>query len=203
MKALYVTDRRAIGDPAFRRILTALAGAPGLAVQLREAEGSDAARLGWARFARSTLGLETPLYVSRRFDVALAADAQGVHLPADGVPLSRVRANTPRGFRIGLSTHSTEEARRAIEDAADLVVIGPVFDTPSKRAYGPPLGLASLEKLPPLAAHGREVFAIGGIDEARLQQLAALRDRVSGIAAIRLFQESGDPRRTAERVAAA
>jgi thiamine-phosphate pyrophosphorylase len=113
-----------------------------------------------------------------------------------------VRALAPRGFRVGVSTHGAEEAERALDDGADLVVIGPVFDTPSKRRYGPPLGTAALAALPPLESHGREVYAIGGVDESTLDALAPYADRISGVAAIRLFQHSPDPRAVVERLAA-
>lgn len=203
MKALYVTDRDAVGDARFGEILRALRGAPSLFVQLREKEACDREVLSWARRGREALGPEVPLFVNRRFDIALVAGADGTHLPAEGLPLAQVRANTPRGFRIGVSTHSGEEARRAIEDGADLVLFGPIFDTPSKRGYGPPLGPAALKALPDRAGRSCEVFAIGGITEERLDALEPYRDRVSGVAGIRLFQEASDPRGIAERIARA
>lgn len=203
MKVLYVTDRGAIGDSRFDRVLEALRGAPGLLVQLREPAGGDRERLERARSSRATLGSEVGLFVNRRLDVALAAGAQGVHLPADGLPPSRVRTASPRGFRVGVSTHSPAEAARAIEDGADLVVIGPIFETPSKASFGPPLGAAALAELPERASHGAEVFAIGGIDEARLGELLPFSDRISGVAAIRLIQEADDPRGVVERISAA
>jgi thiamine-phosphate pyrophosphorylase len=202
VKALYVTDRDAIGEARLGEILTSLAGAPGLTVVLRESPSEDRDRLARARDARRRLGASVPLLVHRRFDVALAAEADGVHLPSDGLPVARVRAMAPRGFRVGVSTHAAAEAERALADGADLVVIGPVFDTPSKRPYGPPLGPAALAALPPLSSHGGEVYAIGGVDETRLDALAPYADRISGVAAIRLFQESPDPRAAAERIAA-
>jgi thiamine monophosphate synthase len=58
-----------------------------------------------------------------------------------------------------------------------------------------------LEELPPLETHEAEVYAIGGIDESRLERIAPFRNRVSGIAAIRLFQEAVDPRAVVERIA--
>ena len=201
MKALYVTDRGAIGDDRFARVLDSLAGAP-VSVELRETSGTDRERVALARAVRERLGADVPLYVHRRFDVARAAGASGVHLPSNGLPPSRVRAWTPRGFRVGVSTHSPAQAREAIAAGADLVVIGPIFDTPSKRAFGAPLGVAALDALPPAASHGSEVYAIGGISEERLPELDPYRDRISGIAAIRLFQESAAPRAAAERIAA-
>lgn len=202
MKALYVTDRPAIGDSRFAHVLAALSGLPSLRVELREKDTADRESLAWAAGAREKLGPAVPLFVNRRFDLALAAGADGVHLPADGLPLPRVRAGTPRGFRIGVSTHSLEEAEAAIAGGADLVVLGPIFDTPSKSAYGAPLGPEVLAGLPLLTEHDAEVYAIGGIDAAHLDELEPYRDRISGVAAIRLFQEAADPRAAAERIAA-
>lgn len=201
MKALWVTDRASCGDERFERLLAGFAGAPGLAVELREKDLSDSDYLAQARRARAALGSDVPLWVNRRFDVALAAGASGVHLPADALPVSRVKANTPRGFSVGVSTHSPEEAARAIQEGADVVIVGPIFDTPGKRAFGPPLTSAALDRLPPLSEHGSAVYAIGGISRENAGQIARRKDRVSGIAAIRLFQDSADPRAEAGRIA--
>jgi len=200
VKALYVTDRLAAGDERLRAVLAALSGVPSLSVQLREKDTPGREALDWARRCREWLGPSTPLYVNRRFDVAIAAGADGVHLPADGLPLSRVRANTPRGFRIGVSTHSSSEARAAIVEGADLVLIGPIFDTPSKRDFGPPLAPEVLQELPAATEHRTEVLAIGGIDDEMLDRLEPYRDRISGVAGIRLFQDAADPRAVAERI---
>ncbi len=202
MKALYVTDRAAIGDERFLALLAELSGVRELSVELRERGSNDRTCWTWARIARERLGAGVPIFVNRRFDVAIAAGADGVHLPADGLPLRDVRAHTPRGFRVGVSAHSPEEAVRAIEEGADSVVIGPVFDTPSKRRFGDPLGPATLERLPLQSAHGADVFAIGGIDEDAIEALAPYRDRISGIAGIRVFQDSPAPRAVVERIAA-
>jgi len=201
MRCLWVTDRAAIGASRFLDVLGRLAGAPALSVQLREPSLADRQFLDEARRTREILGDAVPLYVNRRFDVALAAGASGVHLPADGLPLGRVRALTPRGFAIGVSTHSPEEAGDAIAAGADLVVLGPIFDTPSKRVFGAPLGVEVLGRLPPRDTHGSAIFAIGGIDEAALPRLDAYRDRICGVAAVRLFQQSPDPRGVVERIA--
>ena len=203
MKILYVTDRTAIGEERLNRVLEALRGASGLLVQVREKSGTDRGVLGETKSARAKLGPAVPLFVNRRFDVALAAGADGVHLPADGLAVGRVRAASPRGFRVGVSTHSPEEAARAIDGGADLVVLGPIFETPSKARYGPPLGPKALSELPLRETHSADVFTIGGIDEARLPDLLPFADRISGVAGIRLIQESDDPRAVVERIVAA
>ncbi len=201
MKALYVTDRRAASDERFEEVLESLAGSPLLAVQLREKGASDRETLAWAAAARRALGPDVALYVNRRFDLALASRAEGVHLPSDGLPLPRVRANTPRGLRVGVSTHSAAEAAEAISGGADLVVIGPMFSTPSKTSLGEPLGPDALAGLPPTREHRSDVFAIGGISEENLALLEPYRDRISGVAGIRLFQEAPDPGAVARRIA--
>lgn len=201
MKSLYVTDRQAVGHDRLAATLEALRGARDLVVQLREKDATDRDCLSLARLAREKLGPDVPLYVNRRFDIALAADTHGVHLPASGLPVGRVKANTPRGFRVGVSAHSVAQALRAIEEGADLVLLGPVFDTPSKRAYGVPLSPSALAELPPTTEHKAEVFVIGGIREESLDELEPYRQRISGVAGIRLFQEANDPRAVTQRIA--
>jgi len=201
VKALYVTNRAAAGDARLEEVLASLAGAPSLSVQLREKDTPDREVLALARRCRERLGAGVPFYINRRFDLAIAAGADGVQLPADGLPLSRVRGATPRGFRIGVSTHSASEAAAAIAGGADLVLIGPIFDTPSKHAFGPPLSPAVLAELAPAASHKSDVLAIGGIDEERLESLEPYRERIAGIAGIRLFQDAADPRAVAQRIA--
>jgi thiamine-phosphate pyrophosphorylase len=199
VKAVYVTDREAMREGRLEELLAALRGSPDLSVQLREKTISDGAYLELALRCGEILGPSTPLFVNGRFDVGLAAGAAGVHLPETGLPLERVRAQTPRGFRLGVSTHSPEGAARVLEEGADLVFVGPIFQTPSKPSR--PLGPSALGDLPPRASHAADVYAIGGMTEENLDALEPWRDRISGIAAIRLFQESPEPAATARRIA--
>ena len=106
MRLLYVTDRGAVGDERFRRLLSQLADAPGLSVSLRERGASDRAVLELAIAARDMLGPRVSLFLHRRLDIAFAARADGVQLPENGLPLARVRAAAPRPLRVGISTHS-------------------------------------------------------------------------------------------------
>ncbi|MFL6231194.1 MAG: thiamine phosphate synthase [Pyrinomonadaceae bacterium] len=147
-----------------------------------------------ARSAEITHGTRTRLLVNDRADVARAAGADGVHLTTRSLEAATVRASFGGDFLIGVSSHTAEEARAARDGGADFVVFGPVFDTPSKRGYGSPIGLESLgaaaSALAPLP-----VFAIGGVTRDNFRQVILAGAR--GVAAIRLF---GDPSKLGEVV---
>jgi len=183
-----ITDRSQLQTPLLDRVALLLqAGVDYLQVREKDLPGRELLAL-----LDAVLSLPNPhgtkVLVNERVDVALAAGAHGVHLPAHAVAPSRIRVITPPGFVIGVSCHCLEEVERAeAEGAADLAVFGPVFDTPSKRMYGPPVGVEALEQ----AARGRRipVLALGGItlENFRLCRGAA------GIAAISLFQAADHP----------
>ncbi|MGC2422360.1 MAG: thiamine phosphate synthase [Candidatus Acidiferrales bacterium] len=132
--------------------------------------------------------------INDRLDVALAAGAAGVHLGRESAPAREVvrwcrSGNAPAEFLIGASCHNIEEAREAEGAGASYVFFGPVYDTPSKRSFGPPQGLAKLSEA--CRAVRLPVIAIGGVNEGNAEE--CLRAGAAGIAAIRLFQEARDP----------
>ena len=127
--------------------------------------------------------------------MALAAGAAGVHLRGDSVPASvAVRwlseTGAPAGFLVGVSCHSREDAIKAEAAGANYVFFGPVFDTPAKRKFGAPQGIARLADV--CRSVQIPVIAIGGIDESNAVE--CLRAGSAGIAAIRMFQEEAEGR---------
>jgi thiamine-phosphate pyrophosphorylase len=112
--------------------------------------------------AEITRGSSTRVLVNDRFDVARAAGANGVHLTSVSLPTRVVREVCGPDFLIGVSTHSLDDARRARDEGADFVVFGPVFETESKRSFGPPQGL---EKLQHVTSELGDfpVLAVGGV----------------------------------------
>jgi thiamine-phosphate pyrophosphorylase len=149
------------------------------------------------RAADLTRHSQTRLLVNDRADIALAARADGVQLTARSLDPLVVRDISPRDFLIGVSTHSLAEAQAASSMDADFALFGPVFDTPSKRAYGEPLGLERLRE----AAHTLApfpLFAIGGITRERIPQ--AIGAGAQGIAAISLFQDESQLEAIADEV---
>lgn len=139
------------------------------------------------RAASITRGSDTRLLVNDRADIALAAGADGVHLTARSLETGVVRRAFPENFLIGVSTHSLAEARASSEGGADFATFGPIFETPSKLPYGPPVGLKALREAA-LSLPTFPLIALGGI--TRDNAHAALQAGARGIAAIRLFDDT-------------
>jgi thiamine-phosphate pyrophosphorylase len=174
----------------FRRLLAlvrAAVKARVTLVQLREKELTgrvlfelaDAA----AHIARDSA---TRVLVNDRADIARAAGCGGVHLTASSLDAEVVRRAFGEEFLIGVSAHTLREARAAYVGGADFAVFGPVYDTPSKRAYGPPVGLGALTKT------ARELspfplVALGGVGVEQAGEV--LRAGAAGVAGIRLFSD--------------
>jgi len=164
----------------------ALAAAGVDALSLREPGLTDRELVGRVRALVAARRTDRPqVLVGARADIALAAGADGVHLPAAGVGAERVRRWAGRRLLLGVSTHRVEEVAAAREAGADYVVFGPVYPTPSKPGWVEGDRLAELERA---AAHGLPVLAIGGVTIDRLGELA--RAGAAGAAGIRAFQES-------------
>ncbi len=183
--------RYAIGAGAGPAALAALeraarAGA-GL-VQVRDKAASTRVLVDACRRLRAALaGSGTLLLVNERWDVALAAGLDGVHLPEAAAPAARVRACAP-SLLLGRSCHSAAAAVAAAAEGCDYCLLGPVFATPSKAAFGPPLGLDELERA---ARAPIPVLALGGVTAAN--QAACLVRGAAGVAAIRLFAAGAEP----------
>jgi thiamine-phosphate pyrophosphorylase len=188
----YITDRKQLpGGELLYRVHRAVEWGVDF-VQIREKDLCDRDLFDLtARVLKAAEGTNCRVLVNGRADVALAAGAQGVHLPAQGISPAALRARLPRGFLIGGSAHSIREARRTASSGADYVLFGPVFRTESKIPFGPPLGLACLRRA--CAAAPIPVIALGGIHPELV--LSVLRSGAAGIAGISMFQQDIPRRR--------
>jgi thiamine-phosphate pyrophosphorylase len=204
----YVTDRRALeaaripsdslpGESVVSRahslhdsIRRAAAAGAGW-IQIREKDLDARSLVELARFAvAETRAASVRVLVNERLDVAVAANAAGVHLGEKSLPLEMVvewRGSAGRSdFLIGVSCHSLESARAAERGGADYIFFGPVFETPSKAAFGAPQGTERLREV--CASVGIPVLAIGGVNLENAR--ASITAGAAGIAAIRLFQDA-------------
>lgn len=193
-----VTDRSSLaaGRTLAEVVEAALSGGvTRVQVRERDLEGGALLRLVeemLALAARQGKG-KVGVVVNDRLDVALAAGASGVHLPAAGLPIRPARIHAGPRFRIGRSVHSLAEARAAEKEGASEILFGPIFETPSKAAFGPPQGIDALRKVAETVRI--PVWAIGGITPQTAPSLRGLP--IAGVAAIGAFASAQDPAQVA------
>jgi thiamine-phosphate pyrophosphorylase len=179
-----VTDRTLTRG---RELTAAVAGclAAGLpAVQAREKDlGAGELAVLCRRLRELTRDHGARLIVNDRVDVALAVEADAVQRTHASLPVDDIRRVAGGRLAIGASVHSLEDAIDAERRGADWLVFGPVYDTPSKRRWGPPQGL---ERLRTVARGVRvPVVAIGGITPENCAPLvSAGADFLAVIAAV-------------------
>ena len=174
-----ITDRHLVEDLT-TAVQQALMGGV-RAVQLREKDLGTRPLLELAgRMRELTAASGAMLFINDRLDIALSVGADGVHLGGRSIPVYAARKVVKDALSIGASAHSLKEAKRAEEEGADFITLGPVYATPSKQKYGLPVGLQTLRAVK--EAVGIPVFAIGGIKTGNIE--GALRAGADGIAVI-------------------
>jgi thiamine-phosphate pyrophosphorylase len=109
-----------------------------------------------------------PLFANDRADLAALAGCEGVHVGQEDMPVATIRRIAP-ALRVGISTHTAEQAMRALADRPDYIALGPIFETSSKPGADPLVGLDTLRAV--AAACPVPIVAIGGIDLERAPEI--------------------------------
>ena len=176
-----ISDRTSCGGRSLASALTQACRAGVRAVQIREKDLDATELLKLTREVQRELSEYRPMvFVNGNLEVALSCGAQGIHLPERGEPAGAVRDRLPPGGLIARSTHSLDAARAAESEGVDFITFGPVYDTPSKAAYGPPQGLTALSET--VRGVSIPVFALGGVTPGRAKE--CLETGAHGVAAI-------------------
>jgi thiamine-phosphate pyrophosphorylase len=179
------------------RIVEAALDGGATVIQLRKKSMPMSEQFRLATALRTlTRAHEALLIINDHADLALAADADGVHLGQDDLPTEAVRVLPGfEGRLIGRSTHSLAQAQQAVHDGADYIAVGPVYPTPTKEGR-PAVGIGLVSRV--AAVVDRPFVAVGGID---LENAPAVIDAgAPAVAVVRAVYDAADPAEAARRL---
>ena len=166
------------------------------AIQLREKDLSAKELFELAQNVRRlTRQYRARFFINDRVDIAMAVEADGVHLGQKSFSAKDVKRIFPKAI-IGVSTHSLDEAKKAEADEADFITIGPIFYTPSKAGYGEPLGVEVIKQV--RKEIRIPVFAVGGIKEDNARDV--IDAGADGIAVISAVMGAADVGRAVREI---
>ncbi len=189
-----VTDRTLAKGRGLNDIVRAAVAGGVSCVQLREKQCSTRQFIDLARSLRSTLqSMNIPLIINDRLDIALAIEADGVHLGQDDMEIRDARKLVPAGFIIGISAESLEDAIRAEWEGADYIGISPVFQSGTKTDTACPLGLTGVKLI--RSAVKMPIVGIGGIN--RENAASVISAGADGIAVVSAIVSADDPQHAA------
>jgi len=147
------------------------------------------------QLAQITKPAKTALFVNDRPDIAVLAEADGVHVGQDDIAVEHARSIVGSKRWVGVSTHNREQFVRAVGSSADYVAIGPIFATSSKANPDPVVGVELLRELRPLTK--KPIVAIGGILLERAAEV--IEAGADSVAVIRDILAASDPARRARQ----
>jgi len=177
-----ITDR-AISNLGHDEIVREMIAGGARLIQLRDKEAGGVEFLDAARKSLSlTRAAGAVLIVNDRVEVALTTDADGIHLGQEDMPVEEAREMLGDEKIIGISTHTIDQVKAALETSADYIAVGPVYPTASKADPDPVVGLELVRSARALT--DRPLVAIGGINHDRaLEVLSAGADCLAVISA--------------------
>lgn len=192
-----VTDRPLSQGRSTREIVEAAVAGGVSCVQLREKHCGTREFIEQAQSIKSLLRERNiPLIINDRIDVALAVEADGVHLGQQDMPIDLAREISSGSLLIGISAESIEDALKAEQDGADYIGISPVFSTPTKTDTGPPLGLDGVSNIRELVSI--PLVGIGGINHEN--GAAVIAAGADGIAVVSAIVSAADPAAAAKQL---
>lgn len=184
-----ITDRHHTAGRSLHSVVNEALNHGAGAVQIREKDLPTRSLLTLTReIAAQTQRCGAQCFVNDRVDVCVSVPDVGIHLRSDSLPVDLVRRLVGPDRLIAVSTHSADEVQRAEQQGADFVVLGPIYDTPSKRTFGQPIGLASIDRA--CSKSRLPIFAIGGITRENVSEVMGVG--ASGIAVISVIMTAPD-----------
>jgi thiamine-phosphate pyrophosphorylase len=188
-----ITDREQCGDKLLEDVVSQAIDGGVHVVQLREKDLPSGELFALAMRMREVTKNRSLLLINDRLDVAQACGADGAEMPESGLPTPVARWVLGKHSIIGKSVHSVEAAQQAERDDADMVLIGPVFATPSK----PKTAAAGLKLIKEVSESvSIPVLAVGGIRPENAAEV--IKAGASGVAVISAICAADDPKAAAQ-----
>ena len=186
--SLYViTSSDLLGEKSLEMKVKKIIANGATVIQLREKILPLRAFLKIALLMRKIIELPVLFIINDRVDIAIACQADGVHIGQEDIPLGMARQILGEHKIIGVSTHSIKQAQKAEKEGADYIAIGPIFSTSSKPKVGPPKGTQIISQVKKMV--GIPIVAIGGINLDNIDK--TLKAGADGIAVIKaVFQKT-------------
>jgi thiamine-phosphate pyrophosphorylase len=195
-KVYLITDRKQVKMPLVAAVRLALEGGV-RSVQVREKDLPVRELLALSQEMRVlTNEFGAKLFINDRVDVAVAVNADGVHLGHTSMPVEAVRRVVGKNMLIGVSTHDLAEAKAAEAGGADFITFGPIFETPSKAKLNTPVGVALLKEIK--CDIGIPIYALGGIKSGNIMQV--LSAGASGVAMISAILAAEDIKKASSKL---
>ena len=169
-KLYFVTDRELSRDRSIEKVVVMAVKGGANVVQLREKDITTGEFVKIAKSLKNILAeFNVPLIINDRVDVALASDAEGVHIGQSDMNYSDARKIIGNAKIIGLSVENLEQAKEANNLDVDYIGLSPVFSTPTKTDINTQLGLEGVKEISKISKH--KLVAIGGINKSNAKDL--------------------------------
>jgi thiamine-phosphate pyrophosphorylase len=195
---MYVTDDRITDDTLFFNILEASLKEGATIIQLREKNLNSKSFYLRAKQAKSICKKYCiPFIINDRIDIALATDADGIHLGQKDMPVSIARKLLGKNKIIGLSVSNTQQAMDANDMEIDYIGISPIYGTSTKtKDLDQPLGINGLIKIKQISA--KTIVCIGGVNKENTTQI--IQNGANGIAVISAISQAENPRKETKTI---
>ncbi len=192
-----VTDAQLAGERSLRRIVASAIYGGVTMVQYRQKNASTRRMIEEALELRQLCcSYNVPFIVNDRLDVALAVDADGLHVGQDDMAAALARKLIGPGKILGVSVENAAQAQAALADGADYVGASPIFATPTKPDAPAPMGLQGLQELAQVCK--LPIVAIGGLNASNAA--AVLRAGAAGLAVVSAIVSADDAQRAAREL---
>lgn len=198
MKGLYlVTDRDLCGDRSLTEVVIEAVKGGVNYVQLREKNAATRKFVEEALEIKKMLALyKIPLIINDRIDVALAVEADGVHIGQDDMPYLIARKLMGHNAIIGLSVENMDQVKEAEDFDVDYLGVSPIFETPTKTDTKGSFGLSGLSEVRAVSHH--QLVAIGGINETNAADVK--KAGADAIAVVSAICAASNPREASQKL---